>query len=111
MNIKEIKGRSVRAFGAHGTACKYLNIHFCELFLGALESSCSHDVAELRILILRRLRAEQLTKTSDKSDKKCRFFRCFFAQTHPGQPKNAILGFQSVIRYVEILRLTKYVDF
>ena len=51
-------GRSVHAFSAHGTASKYLNIHFSELFLGALESSCSHGVVELRILMLGRLRAE-----------------------------------------------------
>ena len=58
MNIKVFRGRSVRAEGAHGTACKSRNFHLSEFFLGALESSCSHGVVELRILMLGRLRAE-----------------------------------------------------
>ena len=57
------KGRRVRAFGAHATASSFLNIHFCELFFGALESSYSHGVVERRILMLIRRRAEILGQT------------------------------------------------
>lgn len=77
----------MRAEGAHGTASKYPNIHFCALFLGALKSSCSHDVVEIRILMLRRLGAELLTKTSEKSDKNVVFSIPFLLKVTLGYPK------------------------